>query len=108
MNNGTNNPSNPSSYTVQSPTITLLDPTRPGFFFTGWTPTNTIPAGSTGNRTFTANWVEQNPLTAPTRQSGPTVSNINTISFTLRHTNTNNVNLRGFLFVPDGFGGFFT
>lgn len=55
MNGGTNNPSNPSSYTIETPTITLLDPTRSGFFFTEWTPTNTIPQGSIGNKTFTAN-----------------------------------------------------
>lgn len=35
MNGGTNNPSNPSSYNIETPTITLLNPTRSGFFFTG-------------------------------------------------------------------------
>ena len=56
MNGGTNDPGNPDTYTVESPTITLEDPTRAGYTFEGWTPTGTIPAGSTGNKTFTATW----------------------------------------------------
>ena len=98
MNGGTNNPANPSSYTIETPTITLQNPTRAGFFFTGWSPTNTIPQGSTGNKTFTANWVAENQLTAPTLFSGPTVSNVTTISYVLRHSNSSNVDLRGFLY----------
>lgn len=59
---------NPAQYDVQTPTITLNAPTRTGYTFTGWTiesdstavtftnPTNTIPAGSYGNLTCTANW----------------------------------------------------
>ena len=56
MDGGTNNPSNPSTYTVEDPTINLLDPTKTGYTFDGWTPTDSIPAGSTGEKTFTANW----------------------------------------------------
>jgi len=56
MNGGTNDPANPATYTVTSNTITLQPPTRAGYTFAGWTPVNTIPAGSTGSRTFTANW----------------------------------------------------
>ena len=58
LNGGTNAPGNPSSYTVASPTITLQEPTRDGFVFTGWSPTNTIPTGSTGPREFEAIWEE--------------------------------------------------
>ncbi|MBT3320007.1 MAG: hypothetical protein HN389_09620, partial [Clostridia bacterium] len=57
MDGGTNNPTNPDTYTVESALITLLDPARGGFTFAGWTPTDNIPAGSTGNRTFTATWL---------------------------------------------------
>ena len=56
LNGGTNNPANPSLYNVNSSLITLADPTREGYTFTGWTPTDSIPAGSTGNKTFTATW----------------------------------------------------
>lgn len=58
LNGGTNNADNPSTYTIESPTITLKDPTREGYIFTGWTPGNTIPQGSTGDKTFTATWRE--------------------------------------------------
>ena len=55
---------NPTSYTIRSEAITLNNPTREGYTFAGWTGTGlsaatttvTIPAGSTGNRTYTATW----------------------------------------------------
>ena len=63
LNGGT--ATNPTSYTVESDTITLNNPTKPGYTFTGWSGTDltgannknvTIPKGSTGARTYTANW----------------------------------------------------
>jgi len=53
-----------ATYTVESDDITLTNPTREGYTFTGWTGTGlgeatmtvTIPTGSTGDRTYTANW----------------------------------------------------
>ena len=56
MNNGTNDPANPATYTVESPLITLAAPTRAGYTFLGWTPSDNIPAGSTGDKEFTATW----------------------------------------------------
>ena len=64
MNDGTNHGENPTSYKVDTDTITLKDPSRTGYTFTGWTyegqttPTKdvTIEKGSVGNKTFTANW----------------------------------------------------
>ena len=64
MNSGTNNSSNPSSYNIESSAITLKAPTRTGYTFTGWTGSNgstkqtsvTIAKGSTGNKSYTANW----------------------------------------------------
>jgi uncharacterized repeat protein (TIGR02543 family) len=57
-------PANPTTYTVESAVITLTNPTKPGYTFTGWTGSNgttaqttvTIPTGSTGNKAYTANW----------------------------------------------------
>ena len=57
---------NPASYTVESESFTLTNPTRDGYTFTGWTGTDldeatltaTIPAGSTGNREYTATWTK--------------------------------------------------
>lgn len=59
MNGGTNPTGNPKNYTPDSPNITLLNPTRTGYVFAGWTPSNTIPTGSYGDKTFTANWTAQ-------------------------------------------------
>ncbi len=47
MNGGTNNAANPTTYTYGDATITLANPTRAGYTFTGWTPSNSIPTGST-------------------------------------------------------------
>ena len=55
---------NPTSYNITTDTITLKNPTRTGYTFAGWTGSNgttkqttvTIPKGSTGNKTYTANW----------------------------------------------------
>lgn len=55
---------NPSSYTVESDDITLVNPTREGYIFTGWEGTGldaiadtvTIANGSAGDRTYTATW----------------------------------------------------
>lgn len=57
LGGGTNHASNPGSYTVESGDITLQNPTPPeGYTFGGWQEGNTIAAGSTGNKTFTAIW----------------------------------------------------
>ena len=47
---------NPSTYTIEDENILLQDPTREGYQFLGWSPVGYIEAGSTGNKTFTANW----------------------------------------------------
>ena len=57
---------NPSTYDITSATITLNNPTKDGIYFMGWTSDDffgasmsvTIPQGSTGNKTYTANWGE--------------------------------------------------
>ena len=55
---------NPTEYTVESDTIVLQNPSKPGYIFTGWTSEDnsqptlqaSIEANSIGNRRFTANW----------------------------------------------------
>lgn len=55
---------NPATYTVESNDITLTNPTRTGYVFTGWTGTGldavtmsvTITHGSSGNRSYAATW----------------------------------------------------
>lgn len=61
----------PDSYTENSADITLPQPTKAGCRFAGWTGTGltektldvVIPAGSTGDREYTANWVETRTVT---------------------------------------------
>ena len=60
--------SNPTSYTIESEAISLVSPVKTGYTFIGWTGTGlteattsvTIVKGSTGVRTYTANWKSQN------------------------------------------------
>ena len=55
---------NPATYTIESEDFTLVNPTRAGYTFMGWTGTGlekatktvTIAQGSTGNRSYTATW----------------------------------------------------
>ena len=56
---------NPDTYTIETRTFTLKNPTKSGYTFTGWSGTGldgennmtvTIPTGSTGNRTYMAHW----------------------------------------------------
>ena len=70
--------SNPTSYTIESNAITLNNPTRGSYTFTGWSGTGlsgsanksvTIPKGSTGNRSYTANWQASNISSISTMQA---------------------------------------
>jgi uncharacterized repeat protein (TIGR02543 family) len=56
LNGGTNHADNPATYTIESALITLKNPTKEDYEFDGWAEGNTIAAGSTGNKTFTAQW----------------------------------------------------
>ena len=58
---------NPETYTVETETFTLNNPTREGYIFTGWTGSNgttpeltvEIEQGTTGELEFTANWTTE-------------------------------------------------
>ena len=63
--NGGTAEGNPDTYTVETDTFTLKNPSRPGYTFTGWSGTGltgennmtvTTPKGSTGERSYTAHW----------------------------------------------------
>lgn len=64
LDGGTNNASNPSTYTVDTETFSLAAPTKTGATFAGWQGTGidgtsanvTISKGSTENKTYTAVW----------------------------------------------------
>lgn len=63
-NSATLENANPTEYRIDSETFTLVNPSRAGYTFLGWTsddiktPTSTITIekGSTGNKSFKANW----------------------------------------------------
>ena len=67
LDGGSVSGTNPTSYTIETSTFTLINPTKSGFKFKGWTGTNgtapqtsvSIAKGSTGNRSYTANWEEE-------------------------------------------------
>ena len=58
---------NPTSYTIESAPITLINPTKDGYDFAGWTGTGLdaatktviIATGNTGNRSYTATWTKK-------------------------------------------------
>ena len=60
LQGGTNASGNPSSYNIESNAITLANPTRSGYTFTGWTGSNNLYVNST-------NYTTSNPYTAAAR-----------------------------------------
>ncbi len=65
LDGGTVSGTNPTEYNIETATFTLINPTKVGYDFVGWTGSNgttpqtsvSVAKGSTGNKTFTANWV---------------------------------------------------
>jgi uncharacterized repeat protein (TIGR02543 family) len=55
LNDGTNNPSNPTTYTVESSLITFLAGTKDNYYFKEWS-IPSIPTGSSGDITNIAMW----------------------------------------------------
>jgi uncharacterized repeat protein (TIGR02543 family) len=63
-------PPNPGGYTVETPTFTLNNPVKEGYFFEGWTGANgntpqtsvEIEEGTTGHLEYTANWTPDAPV----------------------------------------------
>ena len=82
LNGGTVSENNPIEYGIEDDSITLINPTRTGYTFIGWTGTDldglsmnvTIDAGSVGNRSYEANW-QANTYTITLLPNGGTTSN---------------------------------
>ena len=56
LEGATNHANNPTTYTIETPTITFLAPsTRSGYIFSGWNPA-ALEKGNYGNKTITATW----------------------------------------------------
>ena len=99
LDGGTVVPANPTTYTVETQTFTLNNPTKEGYTFTGWTGSNgntpqttvTINQGTTGDLSYTAHWT----LTTYTitydldggslATANPTTYDITTATFTLNN-----------------------
>ena len=68
LDEGTNADGNPATYTIETDTITLKEPTREGYDFMGWTldgeDVTEIPLGSLGTKTLKATWRETAPATS--------------------------------------------
>ena len=73
---------NPTSYTIESAPITLINPTKDGYDFAGWTGTGLdaatktviIATGNTGDRSYTATWTKKT-YTVTITGSGVTADN---------------------------------
>ncbi len=71
-----------STYTIKTPTFTIGAPTRTGYTFLGWTGTGIdgtvmsirIPQGSTGSRSYAANWSGANTYDLNFNANGGTCS----------------------------------
>ena len=77
LDGGTAAQQNPETYTIETETFKLNNPTKDGYNFTGWTSENnstpslevSISKGSTGNKTFTAVYEKiQTPVPAEQKQ----------------------------------------
>ena len=86
LNGGSVATANPTSYNIETATFTLNNPTKIGNTFLGWTGSNgstastnvSVTKGSTGNKTFTANW-DTNEYTATFNANGGTTASPATI-----------------------------
>ena len=86
LNGGTNDSSNPNSYTIGDLPLTIKNPVREGYIFAGWEYSGTLKEGThdpravvldkgtVGNLTFTAKWLKV------TSYEGPYDGNAHSIS----------------------------
>ena len=121
---GTVSVANPTTYNIESGSITLNNPSKEGYTFTGWTGTGlsektinvTIPANSTGIRSYTANFeiinysITYNGLegSESSTVSSYTSYTVNTSTFTIpnipNRLDGNNLVIQEFLGWDDGSG----
>ena len=82
LSGGTNAATNPTTYTIESDTITFATPSRTGYTFAGWSIPQ-ISAGSTGRQTVTARWSIIN-YTITYELNGGTNAAINPTTYTIK------------------------
>ncbi|MFR7590837.1 MAG: InlB B-repeat-containing protein [Longibaculum sp.] len=104
LNGGTNHSDNPSQYTVESADIQLKAPTKTGYTFAGWTHgdkdelVTTIVKGSTGDKTFKANW-KINQYTVIFHTYGGTEIKNQVVDYNTKVTQPENPTKAGYKFV---------
>lgn len=76
LDEGVNHKDNPKTYTIEDDEILLKNPTKTGYVFDGWTPTNHIPANSSGDQRFHAAWKKANAKVTFDSQDGTSVSDV--------------------------------
>lgn len=87
LDGGTATYENPQSYTAESASVTLHNPAKTGYTFTGWTgggiyePSKdiTIPKGSGGDRVYTAHWTANAYSVAFNSKEGSAIAPLTTI-----------------------------
>ncbi|MBQ9514279.1 MAG: uL15 family ribosomal protein, partial [Clostridia bacterium] len=78
LNGGTLPSGYPASYNITTNTFSLSNPTRKGYTFSGWTGSNgstkqtsvSIAKGSTGNKSYTANWTANSYTVTLSKNNG--------------------------------------
>lgn len=96
---------NPTEYHKDGDAITLNNPTQKGYTFIGWTGTDltdltmnvTIPAGSYGDREYTANWEAHGRITY--NLDGGKATNISEYTFLDDDFTLNNPTRKGYTFI---------
>ena len=109
---------NPASYNVETETITLKDPVKPGYTFGGWykdgeftTQVTEIIQGTTGNITFYAKWVKEGDYTITyvnvdgATNENPASYNVETETITLKDPVKTGYTFAGWYKAEDFTGG---
>ena len=116
LDGGTNASENPASYNVETETITLKDPAKPGYTFEGWymaedftgNAVTEIVQGTTGNITLYAKWVKEGDYTITYVLDGgtnapenPAGYNVETETITLKAPTKDGFAFTGWFESPD-------
>ena len=116
LNGGTLPSGYPSSYNITTNTFTLSNPTRTGYTFTGWTGSNgttkqtsvSITKGSTGNKSYTANWTANQYNITYKDQGNAAFSGTHASGYPTKHTYGTATALKGASKDYYRFDGWFT
>ena len=110
LNGGAVSEANPTTYTIETDSFTLNNPTRDGYDFLGWesadlvgsNPTVIIAKGSTGDRTYTAIWSTESYTISYDLDNGKLaagVANPTTYSYESDAITLNNPTREGYTFL---------